>query len=71
MCSEVKRGQCHTAIQHVKGTGPVDARSACLDATQQWLCSTLKKTLIPRINGLTNWWPAELIPLAPGNILTA
>ena len=27
-CSELKRGQCHTAV---------DARLACLDAMQQWL----------------------------------
>ncbi len=35
-------------------TGPVDTRLACLDATQQRLCSELKKKLIPKTTGLTN-----------------
>ncbi len=70
MHGEVKRGQCHTAIQCVWRTGPGDARLTCLDATQQWLCSTLKKTLQPGINGFTNWWPVELGQLAPVHILT-
>ncbi len=43
--------------------GSVDNCLACLDATQQWLRSALKKMLIPGMNSLTNWWPVELVQL--------
>ncbi len=52
---QVETGQVpysHTACMGDRSS--VDAHLACLDATQQWLCSSLKKTLIPGMNGSTN-----------------